>query len=57
VGAALPDLVAVVSENDVGSVDLIAGGGEVLADRAKLGAAVVAVFQEPGGVRLVGVVA
>jgi hypothetical protein len=32
------------------------GGGEVLADRAELGAAVVTVFQEPGGLHLVGIV-
>src|SRR6202035_280793 len=43
---------------DVGAVDLVAGGSEVLADRAEFGAAVVAVAQEPGGVPgLVGVVA
>ncbi len=36
-------------EHRVGSVELVAGGGEVLADRAELSAAVVAVFQEPGG--------
>jgi hypothetical protein len=55
VGAALPDLVAVVGEDDVGSVDLVAGGGEVLADRAEFGAPVVAVFQQPGGLRLIRV--
>jgi len=38
----------------VGPVDLVAGGGEVLADRAELGAPVVRVSQQPGGVRLVG---
>ncbi len=43
-----------LGEFHVGAVDLVADGGEVLADRAELGAAVVAVSQEPGGVRLVG---
>ena len=58
VDAALADPVVELGEFDVGAVDLVAGGGEVLPDRAELGAAVVAVPQEPGGVRLlVGVVA
>jgi hypothetical protein len=57
VDAAAADPVVELGENDVGSVDLVAGGGEVLADRAELGAAVVGVFQQPGGVWLVGVVA
>ena len=58
VDAALPDAVVEPGELDVGAVDLVADGGEVLADRAEFGAAVVAVSQEPGGVRgLVGVVA
>jgi hypothetical protein len=56
-GVALPGSVVEVCEYLVGSVELVAGGGEVLADRAELGAAVVAVFQEPGGLGLVGVVA
>ena len=41
----------------VGSVDLVADGGEVLADRAEFGAAVVGVCREPGGLRLVLVAA
>jgi hypothetical protein len=53
--AALADPVAVVGEDGVGAVDLVAGGGEVLADRAELGAPVVAVSQEIGGLRLVAV--
>ena len=55
VDAALPDPVVELGEFHVGAVDLVAGGGEVLADRAEFGAAVVAVSQEPGGLRLVGV--
>ncbi len=37
------------------SVELVAGGGEVLADQAEVGPPVDAVFQEPGGLRLVRV--
>ena len=54
---AVPDPVVEVGEHDVGSVDLVADGGEVVADGAEFGAAVVGVFQEPGGVRLVRVAA
>jgi hypothetical protein len=54
VDTAVPDPVVELGEFDVGAVDLVADGGEVLADRAELGAPVVAVPQEPGGVRLVG---
>jgi hypothetical protein len=42
-------------EDRVGAVDLVAGGAEVLADRADLGAAGDAVLQEAGGFGLVGV--
>jgi hypothetical protein len=42
-------------EHHVGAVDLVAGGGEVLADRAEFGVSVEAVSQEPGGLRLVRV--
>src|SRR6516225_4002136 len=42
-------------EQGVGAVDLVAGGGEVLADRADIGAASDAVLQESGGFGLVGV--
>jgi hypothetical protein len=54
VDAALPDPVVELGELHVGAVDLVAGGGEVLPDRAEFGAAVVAVSQEPGGFRLIG---
>jgi hypothetical protein len=53
VDAAVPDPVVELGEFDVGAVDLVADGGEVLADRAEFGAAVVAVPKEPGGLRLV----
>jgi hypothetical protein len=53
--AALPGPIVELCELHLGSVDLVAGGGEVLADRAEVGAPVEAVFQEPGGLRLVGV--
>jgi len=42
-------------EHGVGAVDLVAGGGEVLADRADVGAAGDAVLQEPADFGLVGV--
>ena len=42
-------------EQGVGAVDLVAGGAEVLPDRAEVGAAGDAVFHQPGGLRLVGV--
>jgi hypothetical protein len=42
-------------EQGVGAVDLVAGGAEVLPDRAEVGAAGDAVFHEPGGLRMVGV--
>ena len=56
-GCAWPCLGAVVEvfEQSVGAVDLVAGGGEVLADGADVGAAGDAVLQEPGGFGLVGV--
>jgi hypothetical protein len=41
--AALPDPVVELGEFHVGSVDLVADGGEVFADRAEFGAPVVAV--------------
>ena len=52
--AALPDPVVELGEFHVGAVDLVADGGEVLADRAEFGAPVIAVSQQPGGMRLVG---
>ena len=42
-------------EQGVGAVDLVAGGAEVLPDRAEVGAAGDAVLEEPGGLRMVGV--
>jgi hypothetical protein len=54
VDAAVPDPVVELGEFHIGTVDLVADGGEVLPDRAEFGAAVVGVSQEPGGVRLVG---
>jgi hypothetical protein len=55
VDPAVPDPVVELGEDDVGAVDLVAGGGEVLADRAEVGAAVGGIFQQPGGLRLVRV--
>ena len=46
---------ACAGEQGVGAVDLVAGGAEVLPDRAEVGAAGDAVFHEPGGLRMVGV--
>ena len=54
-GSAVPGALVEVCEHDVGAVELVAGGGEVLADRAEVGAAGDAVLQEPGGLGLVGV--
>ena len=42
-----------VGEHEVGAVDLVAGGAEVPADPADVFAAGAAVFQQPGGLRLV----
>jgi hypothetical protein len=53
VGAALPNPVMEACQHGVGSVDLVAGGGEVLPDRAEVGGPVEAVVQERGGLRLV----
>ena len=54
VDPAVPGPVVELGEHHVGPVDLVAGGGEVLPDRAEVGAPVDAVSQQPGGVRLVG---
>ena len=51
--AAVPG--AGAGEQFVGAVDLVAGGAEVLPDRAEVGAAGDAVLEEPGGLRMVGV--
>ncbi|MGO8958553.1 MAG: hypothetical protein ACLQFR_14475 [Streptosporangiaceae bacterium] len=42
-------------EHEVGAVGLVAGGAEVLADRAEVGAAGGAVAGEPGGLGVVWV--
>jgi hypothetical protein len=48
-GTAVSGTVVEAGEHGVGAVDLVAGGGEVLPDRAEFGAAGDAVVQEPGG--------
>ena len=53
--AAVPGAGVRAGEQGVGAVDLVAGGAEVLPDRAEVGAAGDAVLHEPGGLRLVGV--
>src|SRR6266702_889226 len=50
-----PGAVMEAFEQGVGAVELVAGGGEVFADRADLGAAGDAVLQEAAGFGLVGV--
>jgi len=52
-GEALSGVLAEACRHDVGPVDLVADGAEVLADRAEVGTAADAVFHEPGGLRLV----
>ena len=54
-GLAVSSAVVEAFEQGVGAVELVAGGGEVLADRADLGAAGDAVLQEPTDFGLVGV--
>jgi hypothetical protein len=53
--AALPGPFVEVGEHQVGPVDLVAGGAEVLPDRAEGGAPAGAVFDEPDGLRPVRV--
>ena len=55
VGPAMPGARVQAFEHSVGAVELVAGGGEVLADRADVGAAGDAVLQEAAYFRLVGV--
>jgi hypothetical protein len=55
VDAALAHPVVELGQDHVGPVDLVADGGEVLPDRAEVGAPVDGVSQQPGGVRLVRV--
>ena len=52
---ALPGALAEPGQHDVGAVDLVAGGAEVLAYRAEVSAAADAVVQEPAGLGVVGV--
>ena len=49
----MPGPVVQAGEHGVGAVDLVAGGAEVLPDRAEVGAAGGAVLHQPGGLRLV----
>jgi hypothetical protein len=53
VGMAVPGPGGQAGQHDVGAVDLVAGGAEVLPDRAEIRAAGGAVLHEPGGLRLV----
>ena len=55
VRSAVPGAVVEAFEQGVGAVELVAGGGEVLADRADVGAAGDAVLQEAADFGLVGV--
>ena len=55
VRAAVPGPNVGAGEQGIGAVELVAGGGEVLADRADVGAAGDAVLQEPADFGLVGV--
>ena len=48
---AFPGPVVEPGQHHVGVVDLVAGAAEVLADRAEVGAAADAVFQQPGSLR------
>lgn len=57
VDPAVPDPVVEPGKNHIGPVDLVAGGGEVLPDRAQVGAPVDGVVQQPGGLWLVRVAA
>jgi hypothetical protein len=55
VRSAVPGAVVEVFEQGVGAVDLVTGGGEVLTDRADIGAASGAVLHEASGFGLVGI--
>jgi hypothetical protein len=54
-GGVVPGLGVQAGEHEVGAVDLVARGGEVLPDGAQVGAAGGAVGHEPGGLGLVRV--
>ena len=53
--AAAPGADVSAGQQGVGAVNLVAGGAEVLPDRAEVGAAGDAVLHQPGGLCLVGV--
>ena len=55
-GEALPGPLVEFCQHQVGPVELVAGGAEVLADRAEMDAAADAVVHETGGLRVVRVV-
>ena len=46
---AVPVPVVGVGEHEVGAIHLVAGGAEIIRDRAEVGAAGDAVLHEPGG--------
>ncbi len=54
-GCAFPCPLVEVGEHEVGAVDLVAGGAEVLPDRAQAGAAAGAIAGEPGRLEMVRV--
>ena len=56
-GEALPGPLVEFCQHQVGPVELVAGGAEVLADRPEMDAAADAVFHEPGGLGVVRIVA
>jgi predicted transposase YbfD/YdcC len=56
-GEALPGPLVEFCQHQVGPVELVAGGAEVLADRPEMDAAADAVVHEPGGLGVVRIVA
>ena len=56
-GTAVSAPVVEAGQHDISAVELIAGHAEILADRAKVGAAGHAVLHEPGGLELIGIIA
>jgi hypothetical protein len=56
-GEALPGPLVEFCQHQVGPVELVAGGAEVLADRPEMDAAAGAVIHEPGGLGVVRIVA
>ena len=55
--AAVSAPVVEAGQHDISAVELIAGHAEILADRAKVGAAGHEVLHEPGGLELIGIIA